>query len=142
MKTPNENKRTRGEKWSKNITQENKSSLKYIEQRRTTEPTGLWRENSRTLRSRKDGLRKEMTSLSPCVKLGKWAQMPETGPLAKGGRNRKLVSCQNRRRADMRKYDMFLKLSKGLPRPAEVVSKTSGRGAAGGPSDTVSGVTA
>lgn len=42
-----------------------------------------------------------MTSLSQCVKLGKWAQMPETGTLAKGGRNRKLVSCQNRWRADM-----------------------------------------
>lgn len=42
----------------------------------------------------------------------------------------------------MHMYDVFLKLSKGLTRPAEVVSKTSERGAAGGPSDTVSGVIA
>lgn len=87
-------------------------------------------------------MRKEMTSLSQCVKLGKWAQMPETGTLAKGGRNRKLVFCQNRWCADMHMYDVFLKLSKGLTRPAEVVSKTSERGAAGGPRDTVSGVIA
>ena len=55
MKTPNENKRTRREKRSKNITQENKSSLKYIKQRRTTEPTRLWRENSRTFVKKQEG---------------------------------------------------------------------------------------
>lgn len=42
-----------------------------------------------------------MTSLSHCVKQDKWGQMPETGTFPKGGRNRKLVSCQNRWRADM-----------------------------------------
>lgn len=60
------------------------------------------KENSRTFfLSGKDGLRNEMASLSQHVKQDKWGQMPETGTFPKGGRNRKLVSCQNRWRVDM-----------------------------------------
>lgn len=83
-----------------------------------------------------------MTSLSWCVKQGKWGQMPETGMFPKGGRNRKWVSCQNRWRVDMYSSDRLVSEAfQGSDQASPRLSpRLQGKAPRGRLSDTVSDV--